>query len=282
MPHICTIHKQLDNVNSELAKKIRLERIFLPEVRSIFAQMLRDYKTTVLALGRSPDASQYQPRWRSSLQKQYDRVQTAFKGEIIDQNGGKALFHLLVKQDSDKADALTGLALLEWRNNNSDKKADMITRTNQAQMDQAIIDARQMLQDQEQDINPATVAVTATVLLKRKFGFRSNVIAQTETQESAEATKQIEASVLAGASPFALRDPVAVPVDEPKDVTKTWKDMDDSRVRPSHSAVDLTTVNEDGIFFVGSSRLRFPGDTSLLASAGETINCRCEARYKLI
>jgi hypothetical protein len=59
------------------------------------------------------------------------------------------------------------------------------------------------------------------------------------------------------------------------DVTKTWQDTGDSRTRSSHGAADGQKVGKDEAFTVGGYQLRYPGDTSLGAPGGETINCRC-------
>jgi len=53
-----------------------------------------------------------------------------------------------------------------------------------------------------------------------------------------------------------------------------WLSARDGAVRPSHEAADGDTANAiGGVFTVGSSQLRYPGD--YLGSPEETINCRC-------
>lgn len=263
----------------QFAKKVRLENIFMRDIRPLFNRMLRDYRTSILALGRPQDATRYESQWDALLLNQYDRVQRAFKGEVTEANGGKAFIRFIMKQDAERADALLGLALLEWRNQQAPLKSGIITNTNRRQMDQALIDARQVLQEQEQEITPQALSLTASVLLARKFRVRNSVIAQTETQESAEVTKAIEARIISGGAPDILPPTFIEPVDEPLDVTKTWRDMDDKRVRNSHRIVDGTRLPENGIFNVGGSRLQFPGDSSLGATAAQVINCRCFADY---
>lgn len=56
-------------------------------------------------------------------------------------------------------------------------------------------------------------------------------------------------------------------------VTKTWVAVEDERTRPTHAAVDGTTINNDEYFDVGADRMLYPGDPD--ASAEEVINCRC-------
>lgn len=69
----------------------------------------------------------------------------------------------------------------------------------------------------------------------------------------------------------------------PSQVKKVWDSAGDSRVRPSHKALDGQTVEMDEPFVspVTGGRMMQPGDTSLGASGAETIGCRCRVRYKV-
>lgn len=60
---------------------------------------------------------------------------------------------------------------------------------------------------------------------------------------------------------------------------KTWVDMGDSRVRPSHVAISGTTINVDEPFKLEGGLMMFPGDSSLGVSFLEIINCRCHLIY---
>lgn len=60
---------------------------------------------------------------------------------------------------------------------------------------------------------------------------------------------------------------------------KVWITENDSRVRHTHKDVNNTKVDISKPFIVGNSRLLFPKDFSMGASAEETINCRCHIRY---
>jgi hypothetical protein len=64
-------------------------------------------------------------------------------------------------------------------------------------------------------------------------------------------------------------------------VLKEWDSAGDNRVRESHRELDGVQVGLDEPFispFTGASMM-FPGDTSLGASGGDTIMCRCRVRY---
>jgi hypothetical protein len=63
---------------------------------------------------------------------------------------------------------------------------------------------------------------------------------------------------------------------------RIWDSAGDARVRHDHQKMDGQTVGIDEPFTApDGSKLMYPGDTSLGASAKETINCRCRVRLKV-
>jgi hypothetical protein len=58
-------------------------------------------------------------------------------------------------------------------------------------------------------------------------------------------------------------------------IEKAWDATGDARTRPTHAAADGQKIGNDGAFEVGGYRMRYPGDTSLGAPAGEVVSCRC-------
>ena len=278
--HSCCNTKRSNDQISDYATKVRLENRMIPALRRIFRQMLEDYNASLRAFGRPIDAKKYQPRFQAVLHDQYTVVQNAFRGRVIEDNNGKAFVFYHTKQNEEQVTSLIDMSLIDWRDENALKKSLLITQTNQRQMAEAQEMSMQTLMEDDQDITPAVLAAVATGILRRKYGIRSNTISTTETQESAESTKQIEATAISGTTPFNMQPGTSVPSEI--QTTKTWRDMDDSRVRPTHQAVDNTTLRDTGIFIVGGSQLRFPGDTSLLADISQTINCRCEAEYRVL
>mgnify|MGYP006284163615 CR=1 FL=1 len=61
--------------------------------------------------------------------------------------------------------------------------------------------------------------------------------------------------------------------------TKTWHSMEDAKVRPSHAAVNGTTVPMEQPFVLAGGLMLKPRDGSLGASLSEIVNCRCEVSY---
>jgi len=90
-------------------------------------------------------------------------------------------------------------------------------------------------------------------------------IARTETTYiNSEATK-----ILSDAIPFRQE--------------KRWLPRLDGRERESHGAMQgKKPIPKEELFIVGDSRMRYPGDSSNGASAGEVVNCRCAVHYSPI
>lgn len=114
------------------------------------------------------------------------------------------------------------------------------------------------------------IATTAGAFLALKLRRREEGIVSTETQATAEASKGVTVSVLAGAGAAILAG-----VTKPTGIDKEWVTVGDDLVRPDHVDADgqLREINQP--FIVGGERLRWPGDTGLGASIGNIINCRC-------
>lgn len=264
---------------------MRLEAIYRPILTRLFNLVLRDFTAVVAATGQALDARNYRPDFDASLRGQYQRVQRFFTGRIVDSVEGKII---RLKQNQEEDDALEALilaALVAWRIDSAARSSLVISNTNQHQMQQAITRARQQIADQGLPSDNRTLARVSRSNLSRSFKGRIERIIVTETQAAAEATRAIEASAISGKVPFPLeRIEGVTPAVQPRRVTKTWRDIDDNKVRDSHTIADGTTIDENAIFTVGPSRsrLRFPGDMLLGAVTAEVINCRCFADYRLI
>ena len=61
---------------------------------------------------------------------------------------------------------------------------------------------------------------------------------------------------------------------------KTWRTMNDPKVRDTHEEADGQTVGIDEPFIIGNSEMRFPHDWESDPDPREVINCRCAVDYK--
>jgi hypothetical protein len=233
-------------------------------VRSLFNFITRQYRVGI-STGNPVRAQKYAADWSAALEKQYRRTQRAFTG--------------IVSTDEKAAedDELIA-ALMAWSLNSAQSVTKEIIDTTQNNMDTAMIQARQALSD-DGNFQPSQreVAVAAAVILNRKFRGRTSTIVLNETQKAAESTKLIGAYGEAGLDPMAAVTRERIPI-KPKAV-KEWIDVGDKDVRRGHHASEVASVSIDQPFTVNGEKLMYPGDPSLGASAGNTINCRCSSLY---
>lgn len=258
----------INQAEKDLKVKLNLERMFRKEVRSLFALMLSDFKVTYSATGGIPIDGKYNNQWESLLKKQYTRVQKQFTKKVTIEKK-----KIEIVEDDDNIESLLLLALLTWKDENSETGSELIGATTSKQMRQAITQARELLEEQGESTDKRSIALTATAILKRKFKGRVDNIVMTETQNSAESTKHLTGESLDRAiieSPDIDTAPVGV-------VTKTWMTVGDNKVRPTHKVANGQKRLLSQSFIVGGQFLKHPGDRSLGATAEETSGCRCSS-----
>jgi hypothetical protein len=101
----------------------------------------------------------------------------------------------------------------------------------------------------------------------RLLNYRGETIARTELHVS-----------LHSAQDEALNQMVDAGKVRRQDITETWDSSEDSVTRKTHRDADKQPRDKvTGVFTVGGYSMKFPGDSSLMAPAEETINCRCRA-----
>jgi len=257
-----------DDARRDLTEKIRLERLLTDELRGfnrrMTAGMVREYART----GRAFDASTVQPELTEILLDHYERVSPQFDNQITE------VLPADIEATPEESAAIAA-ALAIFFNGRAPEQAQIITDTNQRNIDASIDQAIMISQEEAAAGRPQTridIALLAGAALSRKLAGRVTGISALETQAPAETAKATEAQVLTGQPPSitggTLRD---VPV------TKEWVTQGDERVRAAHIGADSQEQSLNQPFEVGGQLLRWPGDTSLGATVGNVINCRCSS-----
>lgn len=238
--------------------KLILERLLLAQLQDLNRDIVQQYRRDMLR-GEITRAEDFRPELEEILGSHYEIVADKFEGKIE-----KELPEDLGLTIGEQVILTTALANFFARR--AIQQSRIITETTQRNMRTVTQIVSSETEDQIER------AVTGSALLSRTFPSREIGTASLETQAAAETTKGAEFDVLAGKRPLSLER-----TDKP--LNKEWVTVGDERVRSSHVAADsqVRLVNEP--FNVGGEQLRWPGDTSLGATAGTVINCRCSAVY---
>lgn len=292
----------------EVAEKLRLEALVKPGIRKIFNRVVDDFRVAVARTGQPQEVSRYRKSFETLLEEHYRRVQKAFSGMILQQNNVLTYGALRAKQgkavdeEETKIKELIAAIFLLWDDQHAPVQSKFIIDTTAKDMDDAISQGRQALQEEGKPVDNRSLAATAAAILKRILRGRVDLIAVTETQTAAETAKAIEAStaarILIPGIPLPrdivpLLEPTVAPTPQPgagpritpqqAALKKSWLDMRDKRVRATHldagRRYGAASIPVSEAFIVGSSRMMYPGDTSLGAPVREIAHCRCSAQY---
>lgn len=265
--------EDIELVQKEEQEKMRLEQVFLRDIRRLFVRMNRANSESIAATGNNIVASRFKPEWEAILDNHYVRVQNAFQNNVRLR---------LPEGERELSDIELGLliaAYMAWREERRQSSAQIITDTNQRQLSTSIDMARQTMIEEGQEVTNMGLAATAAAIFRRAYERRVDIIAITETQAAAESAKLQESAVLSGEDPSSITRLGGLFIASRS--IKIWNTVGDIDVRPIHAAVNLTSVSINEAFTVGGERLMFPGDTSLGATARNVAHCRCGLTYRI-
>lgn len=250
----------------DLAEKIRLERLLGAEIRSFNRKLVRQAVREQAQGAGALDAATLQPELTEILEEHYDQVASVFDSQITE----------ILPEDIEAAPeekAAIAAALAAFFTGRATGQAEIITNTNQRDILASMDQAQVIAQEEAAAGRPQErigIAMVAGAILSRKLAGRVTGISALETQAAAEAAKATEAQVLTGQAPSVTGGTL-----RETPVTKEWVTVGDERVRQDHVRADSQEMSLNEPFEVGGQLLRWPGDTSLGATAGNVINCRC-------
>jgi len=251
------------SASRDLRQKLELERYLQRALRTHNTALVQEFIRQYARTGVAPALTTDQAAVQALLLTHYERVQALFSGALDQELPANA-------KATPAEKATMAAALATYFASRSEAQARYIHETTTGDQQQAITLARA----DQPDLSIQETAVVAGAILSRWFRAREVSTATTETQAAAEATKATEAEVLSGLQPSVVGGSRRQAQPE-----KTWDSVGDSHVRDDHLAADGQTVPVNEPFVVGGEQLMFPGDTSLGASAGNVINCRCGSTY---
>jgi len=262
-----------------LTLKLALEKTFSRDLVSYFNEIKKDVVSFYTATGLLINADIYQKQTETLLERHYKRVIRNFINE------GKYSYRksleakgIEYKQEQEEEDekikATSVLIALAFVESIIQRRAlQLIETTNDNIKDtaaKATKKAKESGTKVHDEINKG---------LDRAFKSRYAMIALTETQFMAERSKNIEAAVISrngNVDPSSINDGV---VTGNPDVKKEWAAILDDRTRGGHAMADGQKQNMNDPYIVNGEYLMYPSDTSMGASLGNIINCRCSSLY---
>lgn len=247
----------------DLRKKISFENNLQRKLNSLNSEIVREFIRKYGRSGLVINSEEFREDFERILNEHYDEVSKVFGSNI-------SLPSNVAETEEERAKIEEALLLFFLAH--SADQAKLISETNQRDITESLEFGITESGKSEEGFSRLEAATIGGAVLSRKLRGRSKTIAATETQLAAELSKNTEVEVLSGLSPsIAGGSPRQVAVDQ------VWITAGDERVRLSHMTADGQERKVNEPFEVGGEFLRFPGDTSLGATAGNVINCRCIA-----
>ena len=247
-----------EQVLSDFRDKLILERELGKELRTLDRSIVRQFHDDMLR-GQVTRADDFETDLEKVLSNHYQNVADKFGGKIEDQVNDD------VKLSDEEKEELV-LVLILFIRRRASTQSKIISATTQKDMRTA---AQIVAAETADQVERAAVSAA---ILSRRLQVREISIAGLETQAMAEAVKSAEFDVLAKKTPLTMES-------TKKPLFKEWVTVGDGRVRPAHIEGDSQVVLVNIPFNIGGQQLRWPGDTSLGATAANVINCRCSAVY---
>lgn len=263
----------------QLNAKIQLDSKVRKKAEKLLKQMARDFEKFYAEKGAMFDLSIYADKWRKLLLNHYKDVQDEFMGLASEE--------LDLQMSKDKL-LLFLLALQIMREQRANASSRQIIDTSTEQIQESVDKAQLQIQQEGIAANDGLVAALAFEIFGRKIESRATTIAMTETQYAAETTKNVEADCLTNNRNNFLAQAVekdaslavsSYMANAPISYEKEWLSALLPTTRPAHAAAHGQKVAPNELFYVGGEYLKYPGDTSMGATAGNVVNCYCCVRY---
>lgn len=249
----------------DLARKMRRETVIKSAVFfGYFAKIGRDLQTTYAESGAIPSLVDHNKNLTTVLGSQYSGTQKAF---------GSQVRNALGKPENSKfVDDQVDLAMASQKLLHVHPTSQSIAQTTADSLNDSVNGVVSDAADAGATLSQAQIAKKARSVFIADSKGRLNTIAITQTQLAAEGAKNTEIGTLNRLNAVFPQSSVNLSKDR---IEKTWVTTLDSRTRHAHAEADGQVVAFNEAFTVGGEKLRYPGDTSLGATVGNTINCRC-------
>ena len=250
MPLNTTKREQQLQLAQDLAAKLKIERGFKIDLRRFFKDLNSEFKSTYIRTSRIIDVRNFDAELVGILRKHYRKAIKRF---------GSTLRKTKALNDDIAAEQI------EFMRQDTDSHAALILGTVASQYERIVNSAFEGIEAGEQ-LTSETIGTTASATFASLIPAKADLIAEIETQNASEGSKQIELSSLIGAGVLLQSE-----------TKKQWMTVLDDRTRSSHVIADGQTRDASDLFSVQGQSLERPGDTSHGATMSNVARCRCSS-----
>jgi len=261
-----TEREQRRRFAQDTAKKMKLEVGFALDLRRLFKRIGDAFEAQYTLNGTIIRVEDFLLDMVALLRVNSRKTANAFSKTIRDEK----FSYIMMESKQDAITSEVETLINEFIRTHSQEQGVLIINTTQLDLNQLVEDVLMESVEEGVVFDNEETAERVKRLFRQITVPRSENIAQTETQNTAERTKFIEADTVSG----------TVIAGETVIINKRWNATLDARTRTAHVIADSQVVGTDEPFIVGGERLMHPGDTSLGASAGNTIRCRCATSFE--
>jgi hypothetical protein len=260
-------------------KKLEFEKSLMGALYLFFNKMSKDINKAFSDGGAIIDTSDYYEEFKAILKKSYDES-TEYFSEHFDRELKRQIARTTNSELAQRS-SLILLILIDQKQNikrslneyiaiQTDKQTKIILKTTQEIIDKTISEVTDEL-DEALPVgeNPTNqeIGKESSIRIENENDNRVGTISETEVSMGSGQGEQTEANILGGM--LASEDLGQLIIQ------KTWLSQLDGVVREAHLIAHGQKQPTSRPFNVGGEQLQYPTDTSLGASMGNIINCRC-------
>jgi len=255
------------------------ERILSRDLNAFFAGLGLDVFASLSVNRTQINFSDYISELEAILLKSYRKTGGFFSSHIQrllkeltpkSQNHEESINQ--IQNERTNIEAALLLLLLASYKDRARRQAGFILNTTRRIFRETLANVLIEMEMQERELSSQEIAKAHAKKFNERNKRRVRTIAETEVGNISQLAIQAESDELSKA--IILAGIIIRP-------SKTWLTVGDSRVRRKHRNANNQKRKLKDPYLVGGERLMFPGDTSLGASLGNIMNCRCSSITEL-
>lgn len=257
------------------------EKSMQRKLNSLVNTVVNDFAILYATTGTIVNTDNYKNEIEAIFRQTYRKVNAefsmVFENDLIEEQA-KAKTESRKKELStviglrNKTEPIILASLIAWSHTQAPAQSGFVVDTWNKIINKNVNDTTAQNILDEKPTDNATIAKATKAPLKDELKTHNEVVSMQEVQTATENAKHTEV--------VELNKSIIDEGSIQKRIEKTWITMGDLNVRDTHARANNQRRELNDPFLVGGEFLRYPKDTSLGASLGNVINCRCKSIYQ--